>query len=151
LAAARAAVALSPCFVQVRDPRRLEMLTHALTLIEPLPPGPELVTVLTEIADEHMIWRRAEIGLEYAERALALADRLGLPRPARTVGFRAINRSYLGDPGAEEDFREALALAEQAGQGRETVTLYTNYGVHLGAFEGPARSAPTFRAGIAFA
>ena len=35
----------------------------------------------------------------YADRALALAEELGLPRPARALGYRGMARADLGDPG----------------------------------------------------
>ena len=42
---------------------------------------------------------RPEAGIRYAERALVLAEELGLPRPADALDFRGISRCALGDPG----------------------------------------------------
>ena len=61
----------------------------------------------------------AELALDYAERALALGDRLGLDRSAMTVLARGSARLGLRDgAGAIDDYREAIALATEAGQGR---------------------------------
>jgi class 3 adenylate cyclase/tetratricopeptide (TPR) repeat protein len=148
-AAVRAAVLLSEVYVLQQDRRRrLTTLTETLTLLEPLPPGPELVAVLTELSGEHQ-YKQPEIGLEFADRALALAAELGLGRPARTLGYRGANRRNLGDPGATEDFREALEVALAAGQVRHASTIYTNWAEHRNRFEGCAQALATAREGIA--
>jgi hypothetical protein len=60
-------------------------------------------------------------------------------------------RASLGDPGGLEDYREAIELATEAGQGREVALLHNNLGMDLWAFEGPAASLEVTRDGIAFA
>ena len=45
--------------------------------------------------------------------------------------------AYLGDRGGLDDFREAITLATEAGQGSEAALLMNNLGVALWAFEGP--------------
>jgi class 3 adenylate cyclase/tetratricopeptide (TPR) repeat protein len=147
--AARAAVLLSEVYVIQQNRARLEMLTRVLALLEPLPPGPEHVAVLTEISGEHHQRKEWETGLEVADRALALAAELGLGRPARAVGYRATNRSYLGDPDAADDFRDALELALAAGQVRHASTIYNNWSVHRGRYEGPAQALEPSNEGIA--
>jgi class 3 adenylate cyclase/tetratricopeptide (TPR) repeat protein len=149
-AATRAAVTLSEVFVLLGDPRRLKLLEDMVKLLEPLPSGPELVSVLAEMADAEALQGRAGVGLAYAERALSLAEELGL-EPARALGVRGQNRGALGDPGALDDFREAIALATRAGLGRETAILYNNFAVSLGVFEGAVAALEAYRAGIAFA
>jgi tetratricopeptide (TPR) repeat protein len=128
---------------------RLGMLTETLALLEPLPPGPEHVAVLTEISGEHHQLKQYDTGLEVADRALTLAAELGLGRPARTLGYRATSRSYLGDAEAIDDFREALAIALAAGQVRHASTIYHNWGIHLVRYEGPAQALEISSEGIA--
>jgi tetratricopeptide (TPR) repeat protein len=125
------------------------MLDETLALLEPLPPGPEHVAVLTEISGEHNQRGRAQAGLEVADRALALAAELGLGRPARTLGYRGANRRVLGDAGAGEDFRDALEIALAAGQVRHASTIYMNWASHRAMFEGPAQALETLDEGIA--
>ena len=50
-----------------------------------------------------------------------------------------------------EDFREAIALATEAGQGRLVATLQNNFGVQVWEFDGPAASLAVLREGIAYA
>jgi class 3 adenylate cyclase/tetratricopeptide (TPR) repeat protein len=150
-ASARATVVLSELYVHSRDTRRLDVLTEALALLDPLPPGPEHVAVLTEISDAHLVNGDYGRGLEVADRALALAAELGLGRPARTLGFHAFNRGGLGDPGALDEHREALAAARESGNGRHQAIIYNNYGIQRGRFEGASARLETFREGVAFA
>jgi tetratricopeptide (TPR) repeat protein len=148
-AAARAAALLSEVYVLRRNPRRREMLAETLALLEPLPPGPEHVAVLTEISGERNLNKEYELGLEFADRALALAAELGLGRPARTLGYRATNRRDLRDPGAGEDFRDALEIALAAGQVRHASTIYTNWASQRWWVEGPRQGLETLDEGIA--
>ena len=98
-AAARAMATLGNVLRRLGDPRQWTLPAEALALLEPLPPGPELVEALTEVAATEILHGRSEDGVRYAERALALAEELGLARPARALGFRGLARSDLGDRG----------------------------------------------------
>lgn len=83
-----------------------------------------------------------------AERAL-VAQELGLPRPARVLGYRGLARIDLGDRRGLEDLREAVELATEAGQGGEVTNLHNNLGMALWMFEGPSVAPEVFREGIA--
>ncbi len=106
---------------------------------------------LTDLASTEALQGRSETAIAYAERALSLAEELGLPRPARALGSRGWARSSLGDAGGLEDFREAIGLATEAGQGRLVATLQNNLGVQVWGFDGPAASLAVLRDGIAYA
>ena len=149
--AAGAMSALALAFSRIADPRWAQTALEALALLEPLEPGPELVTALTELARAEALQGRHEAGLAHAERALDLAQQLGLPRPARALGYRALVRTNLGDNAGLDDFREAIVLATQAGQGREVALLHNNLSVALWAYEGPVAAIETTRAGRSFA
>ena len=56
-------------------------MAEMLALLEPLEPGPELVPVLGEMCCVETGQGRPEVGRAYAERALVLAEQLGLGRP----------------------------------------------------------------------
>jgi tetratricopeptide (TPR) repeat protein len=60
-------------------------------------------------------------------------------------------RCNLGDPGGVEDYRAALEIATEAGQGREVALLHNNLGIALWIFEGPGESLEVLRDGIGFA
>ena len=150
-AATRAMATLGNVFFRLGDPRWAELPAEAVAILEPLPAEPELVGALTEVARVETLQGRSEAGVRYAERALALGEELGLDRSARALGFRGLARSNLGDPGGLEDMRAAIALATQAGQGREVALLHNNLGWELWVFEGPVASLEVMRAGIASA
>ena len=149
--AARAMGELSNVFARLGDPRTWTLAGAALELLEPLGPSPALVDALTEVAAADAMQMRSEDAIRIADRALGLATELGLPRPARTLGFRGMARGDLGDPVGLDDFREAIELATEAGQGREVALLHNNLGEALWAFEGPAASLEVTREGIAYA
>ncbi len=146
--------AMTPLWSVLRslgDPRWTKVPAEALALLEQLPPGPELVNVLGDVCRVEALVGRPEAGVRHVERALALAEELGLDRSARILGSRGLARITLGDPGGLDDTREAIAIAVEAGQGREASLLHNNLGVDLLAFDGPAAALEILRAGIAFA
>ena len=70
------------------DPLWAALPAETVALLEPLPPGPELVMTLTELARVEMLTgQEPDVGVRHAAHALALAEELGLPRPARTLGY----------------------------------------------------------------
>ncbi len=150
-AAAGAMGTLGRALSRLGDPRTWTLSVEALGILEPLGPSPELVGALTEAIQVHAFQGRSEYAIDVADRAMALASELGLPRPARALGYRGLARTSLGDAGGLQDFREAIELATQAGQGREVALLHNNLGIYLGAFEGPEASLEVLREGIAYA
>ena len=148
-AAAEAMATYARVLYRLGDPRAFTVTAEALALLESLPPGPELVVALTEMAaTETMIYGRYEAAVGYAERAIALADELGMSRSARVLGFRGLARSYLGDQNGLQDMREAIALGTAAGQAREVAMLHLNLGLSLLPVEGPAVALEVMRAGL---
>jgi class 3 adenylate cyclase/tetratricopeptide (TPR) repeat protein len=150
-AAARALGTLALVFGLLGDPRQWTLPVEAMALLEPLGPSPELVAALTEVARADALQGRLEDAVRVADRALGLAQELGLPRPARALGYRGLARANVGDPGVLQDYREAIELATRAGQGREVALLHNNLAVMLWGFEGPAASLEALHEGIAYA
>ena len=151
LATANAMVALGLVFGLLGDPRRWVLAEEALALQEPLGPSPTLVALLAEVASVDSLRERSEQAIHFAERAMSLAEELGLPRPARALGARGSARCDGGDPRGLLDYRAAIELAIEAGQGREVALLHNNLGLDLRSFEGPAVSLEILRDGIAYA
>ena len=149
--AAAAMVPFSKVLNQFGDPRGWTLPAEALALLEPLPPSPELVKLLTSVASVETLQGRSESGIRYADRALTLAEQLGLEPPARALGSRGLGRAHHGDRGGLDDFREAIALATDAGQGSVAAVLINNLGVTLWAFEGPMAALEVLNGAIAFA
>ena len=150
-AVARAMGVLAYVFGRLGDPRQWTLPNEALELLEPLGPSPELVGALTEVARTDALQMRSEDAVRLADRALALASELDLPRPARALGYRGLARTNLGDAGGVEDYREAIELATEAGQGGEVANLHNNLGWALWSFEGPGASLEVLGEGIAYA
>jgi class 3 adenylate cyclase/tetratricopeptide (TPR) repeat protein len=150
-ATARAMGSLGVVATNLGDPRQWTLPAEALALLESLGPSPELVGALTEVVRAEALQGRLADAVRDAERAIATAAELGLPRPARAVGYLGTARFGLGDPGSLDDFRDAIELAKQAGQGREVALLHNNLGVALWGIEGPAASLGVIREGIAYA
>ena len=144
-------LALGLALRQPGDQRQWSLPAEARELLEPLGPSADLVAALTEVAANEALLGRSEAALRIADQALGLAEELGFPRPARALGYRAMARVNLGDTGGLEDFREAIVLATEAGQGREVALLHNNMGALLAGVEGPAACLEEFREGIAFA
>ena len=149
-----AARILTPAVVTFKNQRYPEAETLEVELLaelEPLGPTPELIAALTEVAITPLFAGRTQQALPHLERALQTAAELGLPRPARSLGFLGWARCDLGDEGGLDDLREALDLAIQAGQGREVALLYNNLAAQLMLFEGPLAALEIRRRGIAYA
>jgi class 3 adenylate cyclase/tetratricopeptide (TPR) repeat protein len=150
-AAAAAMGTLSVVLRVTGDHRQWTLPVEALSLLEPHGPSPAFVDALTEVAVVDALQGRSAEAIRVAERALTLATELGLAPPARALGYQGLARAALGDPGGFDDFRAAIVLATEAGQGREVALLHNNLGSLLSGFEGPAAALAVFREGIAFA
>jgi class 3 adenylate cyclase/tetratricopeptide (TPR) repeat protein len=132
------------------DPRAHTLATDALALVEPLGPSPDLVQALSIKAFDGVLWNPHE-AIEHADRALALAAQLGLPEPARALGFRGNGRVSIGDAGGLEDSRHALEAATAQGLGYEVAVLYNNLAEDTWLVEGPRQRLDLAREGSRFA
>ncbi len=150
-AVAHAMHVLASLLSRLADPRWVELPAEALALLEPLPKGPVHVEALTEVARADFLHGGGDTALASAQRAIALADELGLDRSPRTLGYLGFARGRLGDPRGLDDMHEAIRLATDAGLGREVGVLHNNLGIQLWVYEGPRAALDEFDAGIAFA
>jgi len=133
------------------DPRDRQVAAGAVATLEPLGPSPELAVALTEQAAVSFISSEHREAIAFADRAIALAGELGLPEPARALGFRGGARAILGDAGGVQDMRRAMDAAADQGLGREVALLHYNLAETLGPIEGPRARLEAFREGSAFA
>ena len=151
LAAARAMLILAQVFFGLGDPRWVTLPSEVVELLEPLPPSAVLVTALTSVANSEAFLGNFQVVIGHTERALALAEQLGLGRPGRTLGIRGWARTGLGDRAGLDDMREAVELATAAGQGRDAAVQLNNLSICLWAFDGPAAALKVQNIGITFA
>ena len=70
---------------------------------------------------------------------------------ALLLGFRAYARSALGERAALDDFREAIRMAVDSGNGNRVTILYNNMTGPLAELRGPAGGRASLRDGIDFA
>ena len=108
------------------EARERTLSADALALVEPLGPSPALVQALAEEAGTRMMWGDLREAVEYAARALALAAQLGLPEPARALGFRGMAGLLLGDAAGCRTCARRSSLATAQGLGRDVAILYVN-------------------------
>jgi class 3 adenylate cyclase len=133
--------------------RAKEVLTQAIELLERHPPGDGLCSAYGQMAAGQVMSGHPQDALAWADKALALADRLGgLPEQRlRALDARGMARCDLGEDGALDDLREALQIGLDIGAGFDTAVVYNNTVEPLWVAEGPATAVETVRAGTEFA
>jgi tetratricopeptide (TPR) repeat protein len=90
--------------------------------------------------------------VKWADRAIALADQLGLPEHVvYALQFRGYARCAANDLGGLEDLREALRLGLERVGGVETGLAYNHLAEWTALVEGPESSLETYAEGIEFA
>ena len=133
------------------DRRYPDVADAALRMLEPLGPSPELAEALAGRAAARFLSDQHAPAAALAERAVELAADLGLPVPARALGFRGCARFALGQAAGLEDMRRALEAATSQGLGREAAVLHMNLAVSLLRAEGPRAAWELAQRGAAFA
>jgi class 3 adenylate cyclase/tetratricopeptide (TPR) repeat protein len=149
-AAARALQLRSRVAFRLGEGRQVALATEAVDLLEPEQPGPVLVAAHAQLANAQMVAGGYAEAIVAANRAIALAERLGLPEPARALGYRGYARAYLGDAEGLAEMERALDVLVEQGAGREAAILQNNLAIARYSFDGPARSLADFEEGIAF-
>jgi class 3 adenylate cyclase/tetratricopeptide (TPR) repeat protein len=135
------------------DARRSEsVLVEAVRMLEAEPPGPELARAYARAAGNALIVGRWEECRDAAEKALALAERLGLPE--ETVRARqalGAARCEMGDEGGLADLWAALRQGTELGLGEETVVTYGNLAYQLWLRDGPTIALQATTSALEFA
>jgi predicted ATPase/class 3 adenylate cyclase len=150
----RAAMATSRYSMLLRrlgDRRYPDTADAALGMLEPLGPSAELAEALADRAAASFLSDQHAEASALAERAVELAAELGLPVPARALGFRGCARFALGEAAGLDDMRRALEAATAQGLGREAAVLYYNLAVSQCRAAGPRAEWELAQQGIAFA
>ena len=133
------------------DPRYRTVSAEAVAMLEPFGPTRELVHALTEHAFTCLMSGDHPQAIDLGDRAVALASELGLPEPARAVGYGGAARAMLGESRGVQDMRRALEGAAAQGMGQEVANLYNNLGETLGPMEGPRAWLAMLNEGVTFA
>lgn len=118
--------------------RSRERLARAVAVLEREPPGPQLLAAYEQMGALTYLGGGARDGLEWSEKALALARKLGREdRTVRALQVHGMARFELGDHDGLDDLREALRRALELGLGHETVRSYINLAALVFQVEGP--------------
>ena len=150
IATGRVLTALSLVLRRQADARAEDLIGEAISLLEAEPPGRDLVAAYAELSGTRFIANALADSIAAANRALRLAADLGLPEPARALGYVGAARAFGGERHGLEDMRSALALAVEQGRGRDAATLYNNLAVATWLYEGPEVALVACQEGLEF-
>lgn len=128
-----------------------QLRREAVELLERHEPGAELAHAYSSSAGRAAIAGRPQESLEWAAKAIPLAERLGLDRfVLACVQYRGLARCRLGDLGGLDDLREALRVSLERGLTRQAVIGYNNYGSCVWLSEGAADALPIYAESVEF-
>jgi class 3 adenylate cyclase len=123
---------------------------EAVRLLEQQPGGRDLVDAYAQLASALALNGAYPDAIAAADRARALTEALGLPQPARALGYRGFCRSYLGAEQGLGEMELALSMLVESGLSHDAAALHNNLALARYPLEGPARSLATFDELIAF-
>ena len=133
------------------NPTATTIAAGALALLEADGPSSELVFGLEWLANFRVVSSDYRLALDLAERAIAMAEQLGLPEPIGALEYRGIARSSLGDASGLADVQRALTAAQEGGSATLVATIHFNLGDTFWLLEGAAAVLDIRRKGLAFA
>jgi class 3 adenylate cyclase/tetratricopeptide (TPR) repeat protein len=136
--------------LRLGEGRLVAFAAEAVTLLEQEPPGPSLVAAYEQLAHAQSITGAYPEAIAAADQAARLAEIVGLPEPARALGYHGLAHFYLGNPEGLEEMDRALKILLEQGAGREVSVLQNNLALARYPLQGPARSLADFERGIAF-
>jgi len=132
------------------EPSRAHLLDEAIEVLEAEPPSAELVAAYCRRASDFIVVSDHKGALVAADKALALAERLGLDESARALGYRGLARAHLGERGGIDDLHQARDRAVERGETYRAAAFYNNLAGLLWAFDGPEQAIECGLDGIAF-
>ncbi len=150
-AAALAQMELGYALADVDAERWHRLQTEAVASLEAEGPSPELLVALNDLVGS--TWGQADprVTLGTAERAVAVAERLGLPPDPRAIAYRGCARCDMGDAGGLDDLRLALEMVRIKGAWEEAGTVYWAVGAEVYMCEGFRSTLETLREGLEYA
>jgi len=129
-------------------------LNHkAIEILEPHGPGVELALAYSLLSSAEIIGKGLpQKGLQLAEKALAMAERIGSPEAVSgALGNRGLARGSMGDPAGTDDLWESVRLSKELGLGTETSVLYANLAANVETFAGPVAAVAICKECLDFA
>jgi class 3 adenylate cyclase/tetratricopeptide (TPR) repeat protein len=135
---------------RMADGQAIALAAQAVELLEQEPPGPALVAAYSQLSSVQWLSGSFAEAVESVDRAVAIAEQLGLPEPARALGYRAMASAYLGDARGVPELERVLELLLESGAGRDAATVQNNLGIARYPLQGIRASLDTFESGIRF-
>jgi hypothetical protein len=129
--------------------RQVALAAEAVALLAQTP-GPALVTAYAQLANTHAVAGAYAEAIAAADAARGVAETLGLPEPARALGYRGEARAYLGDADGLAEMERALALLIEQGGGHAAAVLQNNLAIARYTLDGPAHALSALEEGVAF-
>ena len=123
----------------------------AVRELEALAPGAELAMAYSARSQLHMLHNRTDEAVDWGERAIALAERLGEVE-TRVHALNNVGTALLfaDRPGGREKLDESLALALEHGFHEHAARVYTNTAEQAVVFKDFVRAERILSEGIAF-
>lgn len=125
---------------------------ESITLLESLPPSPELAVAYCRRADLHMEAHEADSAIEAAQRAISLAERLN---DAETLAEARISlgtmRLIAGDTSGWADLNCSLQLALARGLQKQVASAYTDLGAMAVSRRQYEQAAAYLQTGLGYA
>ncbi len=127
------------------------LLEEAVAILEAEAPGPELARAWSWTARQHLLFGRYRACREYAGKALALSEEVGLEEESvRARQYLGAARCELGDASGLADLWSALRRGLDLGLGEEVVLTYGNLAYQLWLRDGPAIALQVWSAAVEF-
>jgi class 3 adenylate cyclase/tetratricopeptide (TPR) repeat protein len=157
-AQAEAMLHLTFTWIELGNPRAEELPNELIEILKPFGPSQSLAEAYGRAAGRAAVEARWEDALALLDQAASVADAARFKRESEALsfralltGFRAYVRSSLGDRAALADFREAIRMAVDSGNGNRVAILYNNMAGLLASYEGSEAAVRHVREGIDFA
>jgi class 3 adenylate cyclase/tetratricopeptide (TPR) repeat protein len=135
---------------RLADGQAIALAAQAVELLEQQQPGPALIAAYSQLSSVQWLSGSFAEAVASVDRAVAIAERLGLPEPARALGYRAMASAYLGDARAVAELERVLELLLESGAGRDAAVVQNNLGIARYPVQGSAASLDAFESGIRF-
>ncbi|HSM38817.1 MAG TPA: AAA family ATPase, partial [Candidatus Limnocylindrales bacterium] len=129
----------------------VKLAERAVALLETVPPGPVLVATLAQLAAARVVDASLRTAIDAADRALSLAEELGLPVPARALGYHGAAMAMLGEREGFAELERAIELLVESGAGNWAATAMHNLAVSIWEIDGPAAALPKMIEAVTFA
>ena len=132
------------------EAEHLEYAREAVALLEAGAPTATLVDAQAQLSSSLHITGALAESIAAADRALELAEELGLPMPARALATRGVCHAFAGDRTGLTEMDTALRLLLERGAGGEVARLMNHYAIVRYVLDGPAASIADFEHGVSF-